>query len=439
MFSYYLANALRSMRRNPALTGLVAAAIAVGIGVSITMLTVYYIMASNPIPQKSDVLFAVQLDSWNPIRPFDSDRPERPPHQLTWRDVTNLLGAGAAKRQVGMFETSIVIDPDGEEQLPFEVPTRATSGDFFPMFEVPFLYGGGWDKRADRNADQVIVLTRELNERLYGGENSVGRKLTVNERIFTVVGVMDTWEPMPRFYDPINSALNEVNDAFIPLSLTPRLELSSWGSDWGWKPEPIRTFEDWLNSESVWLQYWAELPTKADQEAYLAHLDAYVMEQKKLGRFERPLNNQIHDVMDWMAYHEAVERDVQVLVGLGFLFLVVCLLSSISLLLTKFNGRSAEMSLRRALGANKMQIVSQNLVEVALIGASGGAIGIVLTWVSLKGMEASITYAPAALFRLDPVMVGTAIAIAVVTSLLAGVYPAVKTCAIAPAEQLKTQ
>lgn len=439
MFSYYLADSLRSMRRNPALTALVVAAIAVGIGVSITMLTIYYLMARNPIPEKSDVLFAVQLDSWNPIRPFDSDHPERPPHQLTWRDVTNLLQSGAAERQAGMFEILLIIDPEGEEQLPFEVNARATSGDFFPMFEVPFLYGGGWVKQADRNAEQVIVLTRKLNERLFGGENSVGKKLTVNNRIFTVTGVMDTWEPMPRFYDPIESGLDTVGEAFVPLSLTPVMELSSAGSDWGWKPEAIRTFEDWLNSESVWLQYWAELPTRADQEAYLAHLDAYVMEQKKLGRFERPLNNQIHDVMDWLAYNEVVRRDVRVLVGLGFLFLIVCLLSSISLLLTKFNGRAAEVSLRRALGANKLQIISQNLVEVAMIGTVGGLIGIALTWFSLKGMEASITYAPPALFRLDPVMIVTAIAIAVVTSLLAGVYPAFRTCAIAPAEQLKTQ
>ena len=82
MFGYNLKLAVKSMRRNPIMTGLMVAAIAVGIGVSMTTLTVYYLMSSNPIPQKSDVLFAVTMDSWNPLRPFDDDRPERAPHQV---------------------------------------------------------------------------------------------------------------------------------------------------------------------------------------------------------------------------------------------------------------------------------------------------------------------------------------------------------------------
>ncbi|MEX0941990.1 MAG: ABC transporter permease [Pseudomonadales bacterium] len=439
MFAYYLTNAIRSMRRNPALTLLVVAAIAVGIAVSMTMLTVYYVMASNPIPRKSEQLFAVQLDSWNPLRPFDSDRPERPPHQMTWRDVNALLEAGYASRQAGMFEAELVITPQGENQLPFEVSARVTSSDFFPMFEPSFRYGGGWDRQADRVSAQVMVINRKINDRLFGGEDSVGRRVTVNGREFTITGVMDQWEPMPRFYDVIEGGLDEVSEVFVPLSLTPRMKFNSAGSDWGWKPEPIRSFEDWLNSEAVWLQFWAELPTPEDKAAYQAHIDAYVMEQKKLGRFERPLNNQLHDVMEWMAYHEIVQKDVRVLVGLGFLFLVVCLLSSVSLLLTKFEGRSGEMSLRRALGANKTQVISQNLIEVAVIGTCGGAIGITLTWASLNALGAAITRAPQALFEIDTTMIVTAIAVSVCTSLLAGIYPAVKTCAIAPAQQLKTQ
>ncbi len=439
MFSYYLANAMRSMRRNPALTVLVGVAIALGIGVSITMLTLYYIMASNPIPDKSDVLYRVQVDSWNPLRPFDEDRPERAPHQMTWQDVNNLLEHAPAAEQVGMFTARLIVQPDGEAKLPFEVSARVASSGFFPMFEPPMLYGSGWDKRAEREAAQVIVINREINERLFGGIDSTGKEITVNGRQFTVVGVMDDWAPVPRFYDVVESGLNEVEEVFIPLSLTPSMEIYSAGSDWGWKPEDIRSFEDWLNSESCWMQFWAYLPTREDREAYRAHLDAYVMEQKKLGRFGRPLNNHIHSVMEWMAYMEVVEDDVSVLVGLGFMFLVVCLLSSISLLLTKFNGRAPEMSLRRALGANRFQVISQNLVEVGLIGAAGGVIGIVLTLISLETLRSMLPMAPAALFEMDWVMMGTAVGVAVATSLIAGIYPAVKATAISPAQQLKTQ
>ena len=270
-------------------------------------------------------------------------------------------------------------------------------------------------------------------------DNHIGKEITVNEREFTVVGVMAKWEPMPRFYDLIESGLDDVAEVFVPLSLTPRMEISSAGSDWGWKSEPVKTFDDWLNSESCWLQFWAELETPAEQNAYLAHLDAYVTEQKKLGRFQRPLNNQIQDVTTWLEYNEVVIRDVRVLVGLGFLFLIVCLLSSISLLLTKFEGRASEISLRRALGANRLQIISQNLIEVGFIGVCGGVIGVLLTMLSLNYFKTAISVAPEALFQIDTFMISVAIIIAIFTSLVAGVYPAVKTCAIAPAQHLKTQ
>ena len=66
MFKYNIKLALKSMQRKPMMTALMVAAIAVGIGVSMTTLTVYHMMSSNPIPEKSDVLFAVTMDSWDP-------------------------------------------------------------------------------------------------------------------------------------------------------------------------------------------------------------------------------------------------------------------------------------------------------------------------------------------------------------------------------------
>ena len=438
MFKYNLKLALKSMRRNPIMTALMVAAIAVGIGVSMTTLTVYYLMSSNPIPQKSDVLFAVTMDSWNPIRPFDDDRPERAPHQVTYHDAERLKALGMGKRQTAMFESSLIIEPVNLEDLPFEAGARVTSGDFFAMFDVPFIYGSGWDSAADNDAEPVVVLTRQLNERLFGGENSIGNWLTMEGRRFQVVGVMDSWEPTPRFYDPINGAFNEINEMFIPFSLTRVLELNSAGSDWGWKAEEITSFEQWLNSEAVWVQYFIELESPGDRDEYVAHLDAYVNDQKKLGRFERPLNNNIYDVMEWMDYNEVVANDSKVLVGLSFLFLVVCLLSTVALTLTKFVGKKAETSLRRALGASRKIIFKQQLIEVALIGLSGGLLGLFLIMLGLQGIE-YLYDSPGGLVRLDWLMIFTAIAIAIVSSIVAGLYPAWRVCRIPPATQLKTQ
>ena len=438
MFGYNLKLAVKSMRRNPIMTGLMVAAIAVGIGVSMTTLTVYYLMSSNPIPEKSDVLFAVTMDSWNPLRPFDDDRPERAPHQVTFHDAERLIALNRGKRQTAMFESSLIIEPGGDDELPFEAGARVTYSDFFTMFNVPFLYGSAWDRDADASAETVVVLTKALNERLFGGEDSVGRQLTTQGRQFRVAGVIDFWEPTPRFYDPINGGFQEVNEMFIPYTLTRVLELSSTGSDWGWKSEDITTFEQWLNSEAVWVQYFTELDSPRDRDEYVDHLDAYVSEQKRLGRFERPLNNNLYDVSEWMEYHEVVANDTKVLVGLSFLFLTVCLLSTIALMLTKFVGKKGESSLRRALGASRRIIFEQHIVEVAVIGFSGGLIGLVLAWFGLQGID-YLYDAPPGLVTLDWVMVSTAIGIAIVSSMCAGLYPAWRVCQIPPASQLKTQ
>ena len=438
MFRYNIRLAALSMRRNPVMTLLMVAAIAVGIGVSMTTLSVYHMMSRNPIPEKSDVLFAVTLDSWNPLRPFDEDQPERAPHQLTFHDAERLVALGAGKRQTAMFESSLIIEPLGDDELPFEAGARVTYSDFFPMFNVPFIYGNGWDKAADSAAEPVVVLTRKLNERLFGGENSVGRALTMNATRFRVVGVMDTWEPTPRFYDPINGGFQEVNEMFIPYSLTRVMELQSEGSDWGWKDEDIASFEQWLNSEAVWVQYFVELDSPAEKGEYLGHLDAYVNEQKRLGRFERPLNNHVYNVEEWMAYHKVVARDSRVLVGLSFLFLLVCLLSTVALTLTKFVGKKAETSLRRALGASRRTIFKQQIVEVGLIGFAGGLIGLLLVVAGLQGIR-YLYDSPPGLVRLDWLMVSVALGIAIVSSMIAGLYPAWRVCAIPPATQLKTQ
>ena len=65
------------------LSTLLVLGIALGIAVSTAFVTTYYLMAQDPIPEKSDKLFYVQMDAWNPERPYDDDDPSEPPEQLT--------------------------------------------------------------------------------------------------------------------------------------------------------------------------------------------------------------------------------------------------------------------------------------------------------------------------------------------------------------------
>ena len=176
----------------------------------------------------------------------------------------------------------------------------------------------------------------------------------------------------------------------------------------------------------------------APKSAISTSLDVYVTEQKRFGRFERPLNNSIYNVTEWMQYHEIIANDTKVMVGLSFMFLLVCLLSTIALLLTKFVGKKSEISLRRALGASRRVIFNQQIVEVAAIGFAGGLAGLLLALAGLQGIEA-LYESPPGLARIDWVMMFTAIGIAIVSGVIAGLYPAWRVCQIPPAAQLKAQ
>jgi putative ABC transport system permease protein len=436
MFSYYLRLSWLSIRRNPLLSTLMIAAIAVGIGASMSIITVNYIMSGNPIPQKSEQLFYVQLDNWDPNDPGDDGF--RAPDQMTYMDAMALMRADKAHRQVASNRVGLVLEPAGDGERPFSVDVRSTWADFFPMFDLPFVYGNGWDDSADNNLEQVVVLSKEINERVFGGENSVGKSLRLSGMDYRVVGVLDKFLPVPKFYDVTNGAFNEPEELYIPFNIAVEHSLSRSGNTSCWKA-PDDGPDALLRSECIWIQFWAELRNKAEKQEYMAFLNAYVEQQKELGRFPRPLNNHLSDVMEWMQDQEVVEDDARVMLGLSILFLIVCLLNTIGLLLAKFLGKSGDISLRRALGASRSSLFIQHMIESGLIGLAGGIFGLGLTWLGLLGIEMLFGEYVENLVGLDWVMVLTAIGLAIASALLAGLYPTWRSCQIAPASQLKTQ
>lgn len=437
MFVYHLRLALLSLRRTPAVSLLMVVAVGLGIGVSMTMLSVYTLMAGDPIPGKSAVLHAVQLDSWSPDQPFDE--PNEPPLQLTWRDAVAL----AERSPEGLQRTStvgtgfVVEVPGADEVRPEIVSARAATSDFFQLFEVPFLHGSGWGAAGDADAAPVIVLSRSLNEKLFGGVDSVGREVRVGSDILRVVGVIDEWQPTPRFYDLNTGAFADTDDAFVPLALLDRHQ-QQWGINGSvncWQAPPA---EGIFHSECTFAQFWIELPDAAAVENYRAFLDAYVLEQKKLGRFPRPLNNRLSDVRTWLDVNEVVRDDNSVLLGLSFMFLLVCLLNTVGLLLAKFLGRSGDVGVRRALGASRARVFQQHLTEVGVLGVLGGLLGLVIAWVGLEGVRRLyVDYERVA--HLNAELVAIAIGLAVAAGLIAGLYPAWRICRIQPAAYLKTQ
>ena len=438
MFAYQLKIAIKSLRRNPILSTLLVVGIALGIAVSTAFVTTYYMMAQDPIPEKSDQLFYVQMDAWDPDRPWNDDDPLEPPDQLTFRDVEGAMASGIPTYASGMYKAQLTIHPEAENERPYRALIRMCFADFFPMFDVPFQYGSGWGSTIDETLEPVIVIDQVTNKRLFGGENSVGRKVRIEDREFTVLGVIAEWRPMPKFYDVTNFEFGESEQVFMPMYFNRELEAYSAGNDSGWKFEGGDDYESMLQSEQTWLQMWVQLDNNRQREEYQAYLDAYALQQRELGRFQRPINNKLSDVNTWMTKREVTPDEAISFVIIGVLFLVVWSVNLIGLLLSKFLARGPEVGVRRALGASKRSVFIQHLVEVELVGVMGGIVGLGLSVITLKFINDLFVGANFD-FGLDLNMVGAGVLLSLVSGLIAGIYPAWRICRIEPAAHLKTQ
>jgi len=434
MLGYELELAVRSFRRNKALTLLMVLAVALGIGAAMTTLTVYTILAADPLPGRSQNVYIVHLD---PQELVDYVPGEEPQDQLTRYDAEALLREHRADRQAMMTGGWVAIQPEHAQVAPFRAEARYTSGDFFAMFGTPFVSGSGWSAADDEARARVAVISQSLARKLFGGADAVGRTARIAGADFRIVGVMGPWRPVPHFYDLYYGKYADAENVFLPFSTSRDLKLERDGTLNCWGTQRSKDLTS-LDASCVWIQYWVELGSAEKVAAYKRYLDDYSAAQKSAGRYERPPNTRLYSVMDYLRVQSVVPEDVRLQVWLAFGFLGVCLLNTVGLLLAKCLRRSPEIGVRRALGASRRRIFVQLLVEAGVIGLAGGALGLVVTLLGLWGVRHNgEAFAP--IVSLDWTMLGTNFAIALVASLAAGLLPAWRACEVTPALQLKSQ
>jgi putative ABC transport system permease protein len=438
MLTYNVKIALKSLRRNPIMTALLIGAIALGICVSTTFIALRHVLEKDPLPGKSGVMHYVRLDNWDPQRAYVAEDPNSLPSQITYRDARALMQSKIPTHQTVSYKTNLFIFPDPKVGRPFAQDIRVVFNDFFQMFDLPFQYGGPWTDAADTKPEQVVILDHAMNDKLFGGANSVGRTVRMGDRDYKVVGVLAPWRPAYKFYDMTQSPNNPLESIFMPFNFTEVLELGSSGNSDGWTSSGGDGYKGFLNSESVWLQFWAELPTAEKQAAYREFVNNYVRDQKKRGRFQRPLHTEVTSLIDLTRELEVVPKSIKSMSIVSILFLIVCSLNLVGLLLGKFLARIPEVSVRRALGASRLQVFWQHVVECELVGITGGIIGLVLSIAVLRMMGKFIPGGEH-LVHLDGEMVLVSIFLSLVAGLLAGIYPSWRVCSVAPAMQLKVQ
>lgn len=418
---YFVALALRSFWRDLFVTASIALTLGAGIGASMTTFSIVHILAGDPIPTKSAVLFqpSVSLDG--------SDETDVQP-KMAYQDAKAFTERSLSRESVILAQGLGPVETDDRRGGQGSSLLRFTTKDFFRMFDIPFASGGSWGQKEDVGGEHVAVLSKETAIHLFGSTLAVGKAIVVGGAVFRVVGVMDNWHPIPRFYDLSIGAYMHPEDVYIPIRSIGDLNSEvfvSFNCGDGADAGAIMSgrFDRLFHSECTWTTVWVELPSSSEKREYSDFLAGYLKEQRSVGRAAPRGRQSLRNLLDVLAQAKIVPGDVRVYTVLTFLFLALSLLSAAGALLGGFLQRSSEVQIRRALGASRSDILMQFLVESFLLGVVGGAVGLLMTLIGLSAVRSFPSLA-AQVVRIDGTVLGVTLVLSLASGVIAGLVPA---------------
>ncbi|MEM7362621.1 MAG: ABC transporter permease [Pseudomonadota bacterium] len=454
MLTLAFETALRSIIKTPGVSILVTLAIALGVGITMPMVTLYHNISGNPMKADGDKVYRVLVDNW--FTDFDwSNNPEVPAEFMAGTDIRTLMSSDIPSAVAASYSSLQYVRSadDAVGVKPFFNEIRATSVGFFPMFGVPFEYGAVWTEEDDKAVANVAVISSSTNLKLFGGGDNVGKEFKVGDQIYRIVGILAPWAFTPRIYDmgPNNARPEGV---YVPVSDFRRSHLRPFNFVALNEDAPTEFNQAFLATETIFAILWVKLDSIQDRDAYQDFMDSYVNEQRELGRLPRPPNNKLYSADAWV---DIAPQNVQqkqlytAFIIVAACFMAVCLFNLLSLLLGKFMSVTPEACVTRALGATRMDVFLRYIFEVLLLGTVGGAISIYISQAALQGMfwvymdnlpeEFKQMQSQAgqefAYIQFDTSLLITTFILALMAAFLSALYPAWKACSVPPAEYLK--
>jgi predicted permease len=295
---------------------------------------------------------------------------------------------------------------------PQRLNVALVTNDLFSTLGVPVAHGRGFSLEEGKpGGPTVAVLSDGLWRRQFGADLSViGREVRLNDVPYQVIGVMP-----PGFRFP------QETDVWLPLTIP-----SSFSQ--------FEVFRGWMPSTVVARLAPAATVNQA-KSVVKSLIEKYQSPERRAFPSKAPAVAPLRDTLVGKQ-----KTALLVLLGATALVLLVACANVTNLLLSRALAQRSELALRAALGASRARIVRQLLVESVLLALSGGVLGMALAYGGVRALGAVMPpqLAGAAPAQVDARVLGFSLLVAVLTGLVAGLWPALGASRASASETIKS-